>query len=165
MTGLTVLHLYNNYRLPRPVAKITQGYVGVDVMPYADKVYRNKEKTLPYFVQLPDFVSQMNAIVEIIKKNPDSSIGVLLHSNSLVEQTCKQLHSAEISFEYKFQIDSASERKVYGREEERIRFPITCPYTIRRYRAMSRRTHLRSLPRKTQRVLIARKRINKSIRK
>ena len=46
MTGLTTLHLYNNYRLPRPVAKITQGYVGVDVMPYADKVYRNKEKTL-----------------------------------------------------------------------------------------------------------------------
>lgn len=128
MTGLTVLHLYNNYRLPRPVAKITQGYVGVDVMPYADKVYRNKEKTLPYFVQLPDFVSQMNAIVEIIKKNPDSSIGVLLHSNSLVEQTCKQLHSAEISFEYKFQIDSASERKVYGNLDFRTILPKVMTY-------------------------------------
>jgi hypothetical protein len=128
MTGLTVLHLYNNYRLPRPVAKITQGYVGVDVMPYADKVYRNKEKTLPYFVQLPDFVSQMNAIVEIIKKNPDSSIGVLLHSNSLVEQTCKQLHSAEISFEYKFQIDRASERKVYGNLDFRTILPKVMTY-------------------------------------
>jgi hypothetical protein len=128
MTGLTVLHLYNNYRLPRPVAKITQGYVGVDVMPYADKVYRNKEKTLPYFVQLPDFVSQMNAIVEIIKKNPDSSIGILLHSNSLVEQTCKQLHLAGISFEYKFQIDRASERKVYGNLDFRTILPKVMTY-------------------------------------
>jgi hypothetical protein len=128
MTGLTVLHLYNNYRLPRPVAKITQGYVGVDVMPYADKVYRNKEKTLPYFVQLPDFVSQMNAIVEIIKKNPDSSIGILLHSNSLVEQTCKQLHLAGISFEYKFQIDSVSERKVYGNLDFRTILPKVMTY-------------------------------------
>lgn len=128
MTGLTVLHLYNNYRLPRPVAKITQGYVGVDVMPYADKVYRNKEKTLPYFVQFLDFTSQMKAIVDIIKNNPDSSIGILLHSNSLVEQTCKQLHSVGINFEYKFQIDSATERKVYGNLDFRTELPKVMTY-------------------------------------
>ena len=128
MTGLTVLHLYNNYRLPRPVAKITQDYVGVDVMPYADKVYRNKEKTLPHFVQLPDFSSQMKAVVDIIKKNPDASIGILLHSNSLVEQTCKQLYSADIKFEYKFQIESAAERKVYGNLDFRTDLPKVMTY-------------------------------------
>lgn len=128
MTGLTVLHLYNNYRLPRPVAKITQGYVGVDVMPYADKVYRNKEKTLPYFVHFPDFTSQMKAVVDIMKNNPDSSIGILLHSNSLVEQTCRQLHSVGINFEYKFQIDSATERKVYGNLNFRTYLPKVMTY-------------------------------------
>lgn len=128
MTGLTVLHLYNNYRLPRPVAKITQDYVGVDVMPYADKVYRNKEKTLPHFVQLPDFTSQMKAIVDIIKKNSESSFGILLHSNSLVEQTCKQLYLAEIKFEYKFQIESAAERKVYGNLDFRTDLPKVMTY-------------------------------------
>ena len=128
MTGLTVLHLYNNYRLPRPVAKITQGYVGVNVMPYADKVYRNKEKTLPYFLHLPDFTSQMKEVVDIIKKNPDSSIGILLHSNSLVEQTSKQLHSDGIKFEYKFQIDSTAERKVYGNLDFRTDLPKVMTY-------------------------------------
>lgn len=128
MTRLTVLHLYNNYRLPRPVAKITQDYVGVDVMPYADKVYRNKEKTLPHFVHLQDFSSQMKAVVDIIKKNQNASIGILLHSNSLVEQTCKQLYSADIKFEYKFQIESAAERKVYGNLDFRTDLPKVMTY-------------------------------------
>ncbi len=128
MTGLTALHLYNNYRLPRPVAKITQGYVGVDVMPYSDKVYRNKEKTLPHFVHFPDFNAQMNAIADIIRKNSDSTIGILLHSNSLVEQTCRQLHAAKINFEYKFQIESSAERKVYGNLNFRTDLPKVMTY-------------------------------------
>ena len=123
MTGLTTLHLYNNYRLPRPVAKITQGYVGVNVMPYADKVYRNKEKALPHFVHFPDFNAQMNAIADIIRKNSDSTIGILLHSNYLVEQTCRQLYAAKIDFEYKFQIESSAERKVYGNLDFRTDLP------------------------------------------
>lgn len=128
MTGLTVLHLYNNYRLPRPVAKITQGYVGVNVMPYADKVYRNKEKSLPYFIFYPDFSSQMNAIVEIINRKSNSAIGILLHSNTLVKQVCEQLHDAGIKCEYKFQIESATERKVYGNLDFRTSYPKVMTY-------------------------------------
>ena len=52
LTGLNVLKLYNNYRLPRSVAKITQDYVGVNVDPYKEKVYQNKEKSLPYIIYL-----------------------------------------------------------------------------------------------------------------
>ena len=70
----------------------------------------------------------MKAVVEIIKNNPDSSIGILLHSNSLVEQTCKQLHSVGIRFEYKFQIDIASERKVYGNLDFRTDLPKVMTY-------------------------------------
>ena len=39
LTGLKELKLYNNYRLPKNVAQITQKYVGVNVMPYQEKVY------------------------------------------------------------------------------------------------------------------------------
>lgn len=128
MTGLTVLHLYNNYRLPRPVAKITQGYVGVNVKPYADKVYRNKEKTLPYFIHFQDFSSQMKAIVEIIKRKANLTIGILLHSNALVKQVCEQLHLDKIQFEYKFQIESNTERKVYGNLDFRTILPKVMTY-------------------------------------
>lgn len=114
MTGLTVLHLYNNYRLPRPVAKITQNYVGVDVMPYADKVYRNKEKSLPHFVSFPNAKSQIQAVSGIIKTHPSSSIGILLPTNKLVEQTCVLLKEAGVAFEYKFQIEEVTEKKFYG---------------------------------------------------
>lgn len=58
MTGLNTLQLFNNYRLPRPVAKITQDYVGVDVQEYKEKVYQNKETvashpSCPYSAQFP----------------------------------------------------------------------------------------------------------------
>lgn len=128
MTGLTVLHLYNNYRLPRPVAKITQGYVGVNVIPYADKVYRNNEKTLPYFIHFSDFSAQMNAIVNIIKSKPESSIGILLHSNTLVQKVCEQLHAFNLNFEYKFQVESATEKKIYGNLNFRTELPKVMTY-------------------------------------
>ncbi len=128
MTGLTILHLYNNYRLPRPVAKITQGYVGVNVIPYADKVYRNKEKTLPYFIHFSDFSAQMNAIVNIIKSKPESSIGILLHSNTLVQKVCEQLHAFSLNFEYKFQVESATEKKIYGNLNFRSELPKVMTY-------------------------------------
>ncbi len=114
MTGLKPLNLYNNYRLPRPVAKITQNYVGVDVLPYADKVYQNKEKSLPYFIRYNDFDSQMGAVNQIINIHPDSSVGILLPSNTLVQQTCEKLNSLGIDFEYKFQVENNAEKKMYG---------------------------------------------------
>lgn len=111
LTGLPILRLYNNYRLPRPVAKITQNYVGVGVKPYADKNYLNKEKSLPRFVYFQDFLSQIQSIKTIIDNNPGASIGILLPSNSLVIETYKELGQLGIKFEYKFQAD-LNEKKV-----------------------------------------------------
>jgi hypothetical protein len=113
LTNLPVLLLYNNYRLPRPVAKITQNYVGVGVSPYADKNYKNEEKSLPRFVYIKDFLSQMQAIKTIIDSNSESTIGILLPSNSLVIDTYKELGRLGIKFEYKFQAD-LNEKKVIG---------------------------------------------------
>ena len=110
LTNLPILPLYNNYRLPRPVAKISQNYVGVNVSPYADKIYRNKEKALPHFVQFPDFSSQMQAIADIVRNNPDSSIGILLPNNKLVIETYRELLRLNVDFEYKFQVEGIEKK-------------------------------------------------------
>ena len=106
LTGLAPLCLYNNYRLPRTIAKITQPYVGVDVNPYEDKVYQNKEKRLPYIIQYDDFDDQVLAIQKIIEKNSESlfgqSIGILLPSNELVIDTCVKLQNLGVSVEFKY---------------------------------------------------------------
>ena len=106
LTGLAPLCLYNNYRLPRTIAKITQPYVGVDVNPYEDKVYQNKEKRLPYIIQYEDFDDQILAIQKIIENNSESlfvqSIGILLPSNELVIDTCVKLQNLGVSVEFKY---------------------------------------------------------------
>lgn len=110
LTNLPVLPLYNNYRLPRPVAKITQNYVGVNVTRYADKIYRNKEKELPHFIQFPDFTSQAQAIADIVNNNPNSSVGILLPNNKLVVDTYRELLRLDVAFEYKFQVEGIEKK-------------------------------------------------------
>lgn len=111
LTGLIPMQLYNNYRLPRTIAKITQGYVGVNVNPYEDKVYQNKEKALPHFVHLEGFDEQITAICTLIDKYTrnifdNQKIGILLPSNDLVIRICRKLQESDISCEFKYTDDS-----------------------------------------------------------
>lgn len=112
LTGLTPLHLYNNYRLPRAIAKITQGYVGVNVNPYEDRIYQNKEKALPHFVHLDGFEEQIAAIQSLIEKYTRNifdkqTIGILLPSNDLVIRICQKLQELDISCEFKYTDDNS----------------------------------------------------------
>ena len=111
LTGLTPLCLYNNYRLPRAIAKITQAYVGVDVNPYEDKVYQNKEKRLPHIIQYEDFDKQILAIEKIIEKNAEilfsQSVGILLPNNDLVIDTCVKLQNLGVQVEFKYNDDES----------------------------------------------------------
>lgn len=112
LTGLTPMQLYNNYRLPRTIAKITQGYVGVNVNPYEDKIYQNKEKALPHFVHLDGFDEQITAIQSLIEKYTQNifdnqTIGILLPSNDLVIKTCQRLQELDISCEFKYTDDNS----------------------------------------------------------
>lgn len=91
MTGLNVLRLFNNYRLPRPVAKITQDYVGVGVPEYKEKVYQNKETELPRFIHTKNQDDEFSSIIHIIAQHPNNSIGILYHSNDAVLQLSKQM--------------------------------------------------------------------------
>lgn len=102
MTGLNTLLLFNNYRLPRPVAKITQNYVGVDVQEYKEKVYQNKETELPHFVHTNNEKEEFTAISSIITSNPEKSIGILYHSNEAVLQLSLQMTERGIPCEFKY---------------------------------------------------------------
>lgn len=113
LTGLTPMLLYNNYRLPRPIAKITQDYVGVHVNPYEDRVYQNKEKALPHFVHLDGFEEQISAIRTLIEKYTrnifdNRSIGILLPSNDLVIKICQKLQESDIPCEFKYTNDNSN---------------------------------------------------------
>ena len=110
MTGLVPLRLYNNYRLPRNVAKITQDYVGVNVMKYEEKVYKNKEKELPHFVHFETVDEQIKKIIEISNSNPEMSIGVLLPSNQKVIEVCEKLKLQDFDYEFKFKTEAQDKR-------------------------------------------------------
>ena len=108
LTKLDILMLYNNYRLPRSVAKITQDYVGVNVDPYKDKVYQNKEKTIPYICFKKSIAEQVDSICNIFKENKGLSIGVLLPSNENVVTICNDLKLRNVSFEEKYSVTTAT---------------------------------------------------------
>ena len=110
-TGLNVLKLYNNYRLPRSVAKITQDYVGVNVDPYKEKVYQNKEKGLPYIIFKGSIEEQVEAIRTIISNNAGISIGILLPSNELALNVSEELRKKGIGCELKYSTDMKTDSR------------------------------------------------------
>jgi hypothetical protein len=105
LTGLNVLKLYNNYRLPRSVAKITQDYVGVNVDPYKEKVYQNKEKSLPYIIYKNSIEEQVDSIKAIVGNNAGKSIGILLPYNELALNVSEELRKKNVGCELKYSTD------------------------------------------------------------
>ena len=101
LTGLKELKLYNNYRLPKNVAQITQKYVGVNVMPYQEKVYLNKENDFPHFIHYNSYEEQIEAIEKLIEQYDGKSIGILLYSNELVLNMSEALIKRGVNMEYK----------------------------------------------------------------
>lgn len=106
MTGLHALQLYNNYRLPRPVAQITQTYVGVNVPEYKEKVYQNKENELPHFIHFESEEDEHQAILKYVNENAHRSIGILLPSNPDVLKVCQLFKENNVPFEFKYNSDT-----------------------------------------------------------
>lgn len=111
LTGLNVLKLFNNYRLPRPIAKLTQDYVGVNVDPYKEKVYQNKEKSLPYIIYKNSVEEQIDSINSIIGNNQGKSIGILLPSNELALKVSEELQKKNVGCELKYSADVAKDSR------------------------------------------------------
>ena len=103
LTGLKILYLYNNYRLPKPVAQITQTYVGVDVNPYEEAVYQSKERERPRFLMFESVARQADAIVTLINKNKWRNVGILLPSNSAVCEMYGYLQERHLVCESKYE--------------------------------------------------------------
>ena len=102
MTGLNPLQLYNNYRLPRPVAKITQDYVGVGVQEYKEKVYQNRETELPHFVHYDSVDKQIEALLKLAKDNQGRKVGILLTSNQDVIRISQEFQDKDVECEFKY---------------------------------------------------------------
>lgn len=102
MTGLNTLQLFNNYRLPRPVAKITQDYVGVDIQEYKEKVYQNKETELPHLIHFDNEQKQIEALLRLVKDNVGRNIGILLSNNPEVIRISQEFMDNDVECEFKY---------------------------------------------------------------
>ena len=102
MTGIDISYLNSNYRLPKPVAKITQEYVGVDASPYADAIYQSKEIALPHIVRFDDEDAQIKAIIQLIEKKNMKNVGILVPDNEQVLSLMKAFSDRNFACEFKY---------------------------------------------------------------
>lgn len=107
MTGIAVSRLYNNYRLPKPIAKITQGYLGLTededkVRKYSESLYLSKESALPVFIGCESKHKQIERIVSLIKDNKYRNVGILVPENDLVLEVMNAFTTAKFVCEYKY---------------------------------------------------------------
>ena len=102
MTGVDVSYLNSNYRLPKPVAKITQEYVGVDASPYADAIYQSKEIALPHIVKFDDEEVQIESIIQLIEKKNMKNVGILVPDNEQVLSLMKAFSDRNFACEFKY---------------------------------------------------------------
>ena len=106
MTGIKVSRLYNNYRLPKPIAKITQEYLGLteedNVRKYSESLYLSKENASPVFVECHSRKEQIDCIISIIRKNKYRNVGILVPENDLVLEIMNAFTSEKFACEFKF---------------------------------------------------------------
>ena len=95
--------LYYNYRLPKPIAKITQDYVGIDVDPYGDgSVYKSPENKKPCFIGYNNLREQIAAIARIINRDSLTDVGILVPSNEMIPEISNMLNSENINHEIRY---------------------------------------------------------------
>ena len=102
MTGISISYLNSNYRLPKPVAKITQEFVAIDANPYAEAIYQSKETELPRIIRFEDEQSQIEAIIDIVSKKNMKNVGILVPNNDLVLSTMKSFNELQFPCEFKY---------------------------------------------------------------
>lgn len=107
LTGIAVSRLYNNYRLPKPVAKITQGYLGLDeendqVREYSESLYLSKESSLPFFVQCDSREAQIDRIISIINDKQYQNVGILVPDNDMVLEIMNAFTLKKFACEFKY---------------------------------------------------------------
>ena len=107
MTGVAVSRLYNNYRLPKPVAKITQNYLDLDeendkVRDFSESLYLSKENALPVIMSCESKQQQINKIISIINDNKYRNVGILVADNEMVLEIINSFTLANFACEFKY---------------------------------------------------------------
>jgi len=95
-------HLYFNYRLPKPIAKVTQDYVGVGVEPYRERTYKSTENVKPKIVRYSTGEDQIRAIARIIKSKHLTDVGILVPHNEAILGMSRLLNNEGIDHEIRY---------------------------------------------------------------
>lgn len=107
LTSINVSRLYNNYRLPKPIAKITQEYLGLSekrdaVREFSESLYLSKERALPIFVECDSKASQIERMILIIQSKKYRNVGILVPENDMVLEIVKAFTAANFACEFKY---------------------------------------------------------------
>lgn len=100
--GVSISFLNSNYRLPKPVARITQDYVGVGVSRYTESIYKSKEAALPHIVHVESEKEQAEAIIHLIEKKTMNSVGILVPNNNDVLRLMSLFNDRSFLCEFKY---------------------------------------------------------------
>lgn len=92
--------LYNNYRLPLPVARLVQ-YIGVNLPPFDEDTYKSPEKEMPYVLRYDSLETQVRAIYRLIRMDL-TDVAILLPENDLVKQVVSIFTKLNYSVEFKY---------------------------------------------------------------
>lgn len=95
------MDLYNNYRLPIPMARLAQ-QVGVDLDPFDELAYKSEEHEKPRIIDYPSQEEQVQAIHRIIAANNFSNVGILLPKNEDVQRIGGMLQELGGNYEMKY---------------------------------------------------------------
>lgn len=93
--------LYFNYRLPKPVAKITEDYIGVDTS-YKDATYKSNVDTIPRIIQYANFEKQLEAIARIIKTRKLIDVGIFFPRGIEVKNASEILTNLGVNNEVRY---------------------------------------------------------------
>ncbi len=113
--------LFYNYRLPIGIARFVQ-YIGEDLPPFDETVYKSQEKSVPYILKYNDLLEQINAIKDIIKRKDLSDVAILLPQNEIVKEASIALQSVGINIEMKY-----NDNVDYRNNKDSLNFSTTNP--------------------------------------
>lgn len=113
--------LYNNYRLPIPVARLSQ-CIGVDLQPYTEETYKSKEREMPRIIKYNTINDQISAIHRIIKTKNLTDVAILLPHNENVKQFYDKINDFGGNYELRY-----SDREDWKNSEDTLNFSTTNP--------------------------------------
>lgn len=102
---LIPFQLYFNYRLPKAIAKITESYIGVKTK-YNEGTYKSTENTMPRIIKYSNYEEQLKAIVNIIKRNKYTDVGIFFPTGVEVERASTFLSESGLNNEVRYNKDS-----------------------------------------------------------